>query len=58
MSKVLKIKQVKSVRERRLEEVIQKTKWLIEEKLQMKVDDYLPREITNNHLLKMVFMDV
>lgn len=50
--KVLKIKRVKSLEEWTIKEVIQKTKWLIEEKLRMEVDDFLPRKITNTHFVK------
>lgn len=34
------------------EEIIQKTKWLIEEKLWLPLDDSLPKEITNEAFLK------
>jgi hypothetical protein len=50
--KVLKVKRVKSLAEWTLEEAISKTKWLIEEKLQITVDDFLPRKLRISHFME------
>ena len=49
VQKVLKTKRRKPVAKMMLPEALSKTKWLIEEKLYLDVDDLLPRKITNKH---------
>jgi len=49
VEKVLGKKRRKSLSEMSLSEATAKAKWLIEEKLQFDVDDFLPRRITNTH---------
>ena len=49
LEKTLGKKQRKPLAEMSLSEVIDKTKWLIETKLNFKVDDRLPRNITQKH---------
>ena len=49
LEKTLRKKQRKPLAEMSLSEVIDKTKWLIETKLNFKVDDRLPRKITQKH---------
>lgn len=48
----LRLKIVKSVKEWTLEEAIEKTRWLIEEKLGMQIDDFLPRRLTIDHFFQ------
>lgn len=49
LRKVLGKKQRKPLPEMSLPEAAKKTQWLIEEKLWLAVDDFLPRKITNYH---------
>lgn len=52
MEKTLGKRRRKPIEDMSMAEVAEKTRWLVEEKLHLAVDDFLPRTISNSHFVK------